>query len=104
MNNYNIDSEGFLIDFDTWDDNFRNITSKEECIELSDEHIFIINYLRIFYKKNKKSPAIRQLVSSLKKEYGPEIGNSLYLQMLFPTSPAQQSAKIAGLPKPKRCI
>ena len=104
MNNYNIDSEGFLLDFDTWDNNFRDITADTEQIILTEEHIFIIEFLRDFYKNNQKSPAIRALVSSLKQKYGQEIGSSIHLQMLFPSSPAVQSAKIAGLPKPKRCI
>ncbi len=104
MDNYNTDNEGFLLDFDTWDNNFRDITAKDEKIDLSVEHLFVIDFLRDFYNEKHKSPAIRQLVSSLKEKYGPDIGNSLHLQMLFPSSPAVQSAKIAGLPKPKRCI
>lgn len=104
MDNYNIDEHGFLSDFKSWDINFCKLTAIKEDIELSDDHILIINFLRSFYKKNNKSPAIRELVKALKVKHGEKIGNSLYLQVLFPKSPAVQAAKLAGLPKPKRCI
>ena len=104
MHNYNIDKDGFLLDFDSWDTNFCKISAENEEIQLSNDHMLVIKFLRKFYKKNNKSPAIRELVKSLKKEHGEKIGNSLYLQSLFPISPAVQAAKLAGLPKPKRCI
>lgn len=104
MDNYNIDKHGFLVDFDSWDINFCKLIAIDEDIDLSDNHMLVINFLRDFYQKNRKSPAIRELVKALKEEYGEKIGNSLYLQILFPVSPAVQAAKLAGLPKPKRCI
>ncbi len=104
VDNYNIDSEGFLLDFNSWDINFCKQIADQEGIQLSDKHFIIINFLREYYKKNHKSPAVRELVKSLKDKYGNEIGNSLFLQILFPVSPAVQAAKLAGLPKPKKCI
>lgn len=104
MDNYNIDDQGFLLNFDSWDIDFCKKTAYDEDIALSSEHILVINFLRNFYKKNQKSPAIRDLVKALKEKHGEKIGNSLYLQTLFPVSPAVQAAKLAGLPKPKRCI
>lgn len=104
VDNYNTDSEGFLLDFNSWDMKFCERTAAQEEIILSDKHLIIINFLREYYKKNQKSPAIRELVKSLKDKYGNEIGNSLFLQILFPVSPAVQAAKLAGLPKPKKCI
>ncbi|AIT09178.1 sulfur transfer protein TusE [Candidatus Francisella endociliophora] len=104
MDNYNTDKQGFLVDFESWDINFCKQVASKEDIELTNEHMLVINFLRDFYNKNKKSPAIRELVKALKEKHGEKIGNSLYLQILFPVSPAVQAAKLAGLPKPKRCI
>ena len=50
------------------------------------------------------APAIRALVKAMEKQYGPEKGNSRYLYKLFPEGPAKQATKIAGLPKPVKCI
>ena len=104
VDNYNMDKQGFLLDYQDWDKEFCNIMAKQEKISLSDDHLLVIDFLRAFYKEHQKSPAIRELVNSLKKKYGEKIGNSLYLQILFPVSPAVQAARLAGLPKPKRCI
>ncbi|ABI83349.1 TusE/DsrC/DsvC family sulfur relay protein [Francisella tularensis] len=104
MDNYNTDEHGFLLDFASWDMDFCNLVAAQENISLTQEHIFIIEFLRHFYQQTSKSPAIRELVKALKEKYGEKIGNSLYLQTLFPVSPAVQAAKLAGLPKPKRCI
>jgi tRNA 2-thiouridine synthesizing protein E len=95
---------GFLINYTDWSRSFAIECAHDEGIILTHDHWLIINFLREYFAKNMTTPAIRLLVQSLKKEYGAKKGNSLYLQSLFPTSPAVQAAKIAGLPKPKKCI
>ena len=47
---------------------------------------------------------VSALVKAMEKQYGPEKGNSRYLYKLFPEGPAKQATKIAGLPKPVKCI
>jgi tRNA 2-thiouridine synthesizing protein E len=96
--------DGFLIHYIDWSKDFAIKAAKDEGITLTKDHWLIINFLREYFSKNMKSPAIRLLVKSLKENYGTEKGNSLYLQSLFPESPAVQAAKIAGLPRPKKCI
>ena len=95
---------GCLIDYQQWSKAFAQNIAKEEGIELTEHHWLVIDFLRKYYQEKQSAPAIRMLVKSLKETHGSEIGNSLYLQTLFPVSPAVQAAKIAGLPKPKRCI
>ena len=99
-----VDREGFLIDYTSWKYQIGLSIAKQENIQLNDDHWKAIYIVRQYYFIEKKSPAIRLLVNLLKNTYGDKIGNSLYLQYLFPISPAIQVAKIAGLPKPKRCI
>lgn len=50
------------------------------------------------------TPAIRALVNALKTEFGPEVGNSRHLQRLLPKGPAKLASKLAGLPKPAKCL
>ncbi|MNN99777.1 Sulfurtransferase TusE [compost metagenome] len=64
----------------------------------------MINFVRDFYLQYKKSPAIRALTKAMKQEFGEEKANSRYLYRLFPEGPAKQATKLAGLPKPARCI
>jgi len=47
---------------------------------------------------------VRMLVKAMAKKYGEEKGNSRYLFRLFPDGPAKQATKIAGLPKPAKCL
>jgi tRNA 2-thiouridine synthesizing protein E len=47
---------------------------------------------------------MRVLVKAMANEFGPEKGNSRYLFKLFPKGPAKQATKIAGLPKPAKCL
>lgn len=102
--NYPTDKNGFLIDLSLWDKNFAEITAKNENIELAEAHWEVIFFLREFYQEYHTAPAIRALVKALKLRFGDTKGTSIYLQSLFPESPALQAAKIAGLPKPARCI
>jgi len=44
------------------------------------------------------------LVKAMAKQYGEEKGSSRYLYKLFPKGPAKQATKLAGLPKPVKCI
>jgi tRNA 2-thiouridine synthesizing protein E len=64
----------------------------------------VIHFVRGFYLEFNTSPAIRMLVKAMGQKYGEEKGNSRYLFRLFPQGPAKQATKIAGLPKPVKCL
>jgi|SRR5699024_1115690 len=98
------DHEGYLLHVQDWNEALAEILAAQENINLTDEHWLIIRFVRQFYQQYNTSPAIRMLVSAVKKEYGETKGNSRYLQRLFPNGPAKQATKIAGLPKPVKCI
>ena len=98
------DAQGYLLNSDDWTPELAEVIAYHESISLTDEHWEVINYVRKFYQEFNTSPAIRPLVKYLGQEAGAEKGNSLYLYQLFPKGPAKQATKIAGLPKPKRCI
>ncbi|XAW90655.1 TusE/DsrC/DsvC family sulfur relay protein [Vibrio sp. CDRSL-10 TSBA] len=98
------DAQGYLLDYTVWEEGMIDILAKEEGIALTDAHLEVVHFVRRFYEEFNTSPAIRMLVKAMEKEHGPEKGNSKYLFKLFPKGPAKQATKLAGLPKPAKCL
>ncbi|WP_342321231.1 sulfurtransferase TusE [Kosakonia sp. BYX6] len=98
------DSEGYLKDTSLWSEALAQVIAAKESISLSAEHWEVVRFVRDFYLEFNTSPAIRMLVKAMANKYGEEKGNSRYLYRLFPKGPAKQATKIAGLPKPVKCI
>ena len=87
-----------------WQPALAPLLAQSEDILLTPEHWEVINFVREFYLQFNTSPAIRALVKALAASLGPAKGNSRYLQRLFPGGAAKQASKIAGLPKPAKCL
>lgn len=98
------DPEGFLITLADWNQSVAETIAIKENIALTPAHWEIINFVRDFHQQYKHAPAIRILIKAIKEKLGEEKGNSIYLHSLFPDGAAKQISKIAGLPKPTRCI
>nr|WP_172634462.1 TusE/DsrC/DsvC family sulfur relay protein [Shewanella violacea] len=98
------DHQGYLKQVSDWNEEIAEIIAKGEDIELSAAHWEVIRFVRDFYLEFKTSPAIRVLVKAIGQKLGADKGNSKYLYTLFPVGPAKQATKIAGLPKPAKCI
>ncbi|WNC70565.1 TusE/DsrC/DsvC family sulfur relay protein [Thalassotalea psychrophila] len=98
------DKEGYLLNITDWSEDLAVVIAIGDNIELSQDHWQVVIFVRNFYLEYKTSPAIRALIKALKQEFGEEKANSRYLYRLFPKGPAKQATKIAGLPKPARCI
>lgn len=98
------DSEGYLKDTTLWSEELATLIAEKEGIALAAEHWEVVRFVREFYLEFNTSPAIRMLVKAMASKFGEEKGNSRYLYRLFPKGPAKQATKIAGLPKPVKCI
>lgn len=98
------DNDGYLQNPRQWSETLALMIARQENVSLTDEHWQVIHFVREFYLEFNTSPAIRLLVKAMEKKFGAEKGNSRYLYRLFPAGPAKQATKIAGLPKPVRCI
>ncbi|HCV01624.1 TusE/DsrC/DsvC family sulfur relay protein [Pseudoalteromonas sp. SSMSWG5] len=98
------DKQGYLLDSNDWCEELAPIIAEQENITLSEQHWEVVHFVRDFYLEYNTSPAIRMLVKAMAQKLGEEKGNSMYLYKLFPKGPAKQATKIAGLPKPARCI
>ncbi|WP_428848477.1 TusE/DsrC/DsvC family sulfur relay protein [Shewanella kaireitica] len=102
--NIETDHQGYLKVVSDWSPELALVIAKDEEIELTEAHWEVINFVRNFYLEFKTSPAIRVLVKAIGQSLGADKGNSKYLYTLFPVGPAKQATKIAGLPKPAKCI
>ncbi|MDR0219213.1 MAG: sulfurtransferase TusE [Enterobacteriaceae bacterium] len=98
------DAQGYLKNSSDWRDTMAPLLAEQEDITLTEQHWEVIRFVREFYEEFNTSPAIRMLVKAMSQKYGEEKGNSRYLYRLFPKGPAKQATKIAGLPKPVKCI
>ena len=98
------DRYGYLIQPQDWSDDLAKQIAKQENISLTQEHWHIIYFVRDFYQRYNTPPAMRTLTKTLTQTNGAAKGNSRYLHKLFPGGPAKLVCKIAGLPKPVRCI
>lgn len=99
-----LDNNGYLASMDDWSPDVAVAFAEVEDIELNEQHWKVIHFVRDFYDTFDTSPAIRILVKALKESYGEQIGSSRHLQRLFPNGPAKVACKLAGLPKPAKCL
>lgn len=98
------DNDGYLKESSQWSEALAVVIAEKEAIALSPEHWEVVRFVREFYLEFNTSPTIRMLVKAMANKFGEEKGNSRYLYRLFPKGPAKQATKIAGLPKPVKCI
>ena len=106
VNNTIIETDplGYLLDVNQWNQDVALAIAEKENLQLTEAHWEVIHFVRDFYKEYKTSPAIRMLVKAMVQKLGEDKGNSRYLQRLFPDGPAKQATKLAGLPKPAKCL
>ncbi|MDQ3268246.1 MAG: TusE/DsrC/DsvC family sulfur relay protein [Pseudomonadota bacterium] len=96
---YETDKEGYLVNFDDWNMDIAKFIAQAEELEMTDSHWEIIKFLRAYYKQHQSTPNIREVTQAVSEELSEEKGKSPYLYDLFPSGPAEQGCKIAGLPK-----
>ena len=99
-----VDKAGYLLDVNDWRPGLAPLLAADEGIELTESHWEVVNFVREFYLEYNTSPAMRALVKAMQLKFGPEKANSRYLFRLFKKGPAKQATKIAGLPKPAKCL
>lgn len=101
---YEIDEDGYLTDWQEWNEGIAGLMAKEDGLELGEAHWEVIKFLRDYFEKFQIAPMIKILTKELKKKYGKEKGNTKYLYELYPAGPAKQACRYAGLPKPTGCV
>lgn len=104
LDQLSLDKHGYLADMAAWTPDVALLFAAAEGITLTDAHWEVVWFVRAFYQEFQTSPAIRLLVKAMAEKLGADKGNSKYLFLLFPEGPAKQATRIAGLPKPAKCL
>jgi tRNA 2-thiouridine synthesizing protein E len=91
------DDDGYLLEPD-YGDEIVNVIAAAEGIELTPRHWEVVKYMRDQYREHGHTPNFRNMLKGI-NEFWPE-ADSKALYDLFPTGPAKQGAKVAGLPQP----
>ena len=99
-----LDKHGYLLNVQDWSEQVAEEFAQLESISLTAAHWEVVHFVRQFYLEFNTSPAMRILVKAMAQQLGPDKGNSKYLFKLFPQGPAKQATRIAGLPKPAKCL
>ena len=91
------DDDGFLLE-PNYSDEVVKVIAEAEGITLTDDHWKIVQYMRDQYREHGQTPNYRSMLKDM-DEVVPGL-DSKAIYDLFPTGPAKQGAKVAGLPKP----
>lgn len=99
------DDDGYLVNLDDWSEDVANKLAEAEEIKMAEEHWSVVNFLREYYDDYQIAPAVKVLTKAIAKERDMDKkAASEFLYGLFPSGPALQACKIAGLPKPTGCV
>jgi dissimilatory sulfite reductase related protein len=92
-----VDDEGFLTEYDEWDDDLGTALATAIGITMTDEHWKVVHFLRDDFQSQGETATIRRVST---------VGGVPTKQLfeLFPKKPAKKMAYVAGLPKPHGCV
>jgi TusE/DsrC/DsvC family sulfur relay protein len=93
----NVNEEGFLTDYEEWDDDVARVLATQIGIELTDDHWAVLRFLRDDYETQGETATLRRV-----NKVGGVPTKRLF--ELFPGKPAKKMSYVAGLPKPKGCV
>jgi tRNA 2-thiouridine synthesizing protein E len=92
-----VNDEGFLENADEWTEEIGAELAADLGIELGEEHLAVIRFVREDYASNGVTPTLRRTTTQtgvpLKRMFA-----------LFPKKPAKKLAYVAGVPKPVGCV
>lgn len=91
-----INEEGYLTDFNQWDEKIGEVLANEAGISLSPRHWEVLKYLQNEQKK--------QMALSIRRVGKSGVVDIKEFYQLFPKAPLKTATKIAGIPKPASCI
>jgi len=96
------DTDGYLIQPETWNKTIANTIAKEEGIELNDTYWTALDFMREYYRERNIAPDVRHLITHFKEvnQCSKKEAKQIVFD-LFPYGYVQQACKIAGMKKPR---
>jgi TusE/DsrC/DsvC family sulfur relay protein len=92
-----VNEEGFLTEYDEWDEALAEVLAAQIGITLTDAHWTVIRFLREDFKVQGETATTRRVQTvggvGVKEQFA-----------LFPKKPGKKMSYIAGLPKPHGCV
>ncbi|MEW5967088.1 MAG: TusE/DsrC/DsvC family sulfur relay protein [Pseudomonadota bacterium] len=92
-------ARGHLMELDPWTEASAVDMARKDGLDLTDDHLAIIRYLRDCYADHGGTVNARMLMRSLEEEFA-GLGGHKFLYNLFPLGPIAQASRYAGLPMP----
>lgn len=92
-------TRGHLSELEPWTEAHAIELARRDGLELTDDHLGIIRYLRDCYADHGGTVSARLLMQSLEEEFA-GLGGHKFLYNLFPSGPIAQASHYAGLPLP----
>ncbi len=94
---------GYLVKHEEWNDDVANVIAQGEGIELTRDHLDVIEYLRdAYFNHNGEQPNNRAMLKAMQSKWPDRKVDNKMLFDLFPGNPSKQAGKIAGLPESMR--
>lgn len=88
--------EGYMTDPSQWNEDIARELAKEEDIDLTEDHMKVLKFLREKYNEGAQL--------SIRKVGKSGIIDIKGLYKLFPGGPLKISSRLAGIPKPQSCV
>lgn len=100
---YLVTQDNYLVDIDSWDSDIRDWLAERADLQLSDERLSAIDFIRKTYFKRKQHPNPRVIMANHAGSYGQDKGTLRYFYQLFPKG-VQQAFAVAGVPMQGFCF
>jgi tRNA 2-thiouridine synthesizing protein E len=100
MADLRVDSEGFLLSRDDWNEDVMRELALRDGMTLNEDHVRCILKARDMYDEDGTVPPIRLFA----KAVGIQDRKAKELYDLFETGPMKRICKWGGLPKPTGCV
>lgn len=93
------DDEGYLVDPDDWNDALAQQIAQGLGVELTDDHWFVLRFMRDRYHENRVTVDARHVMRHLEQRYPGQGRHRLF--ELFPYGYVAQACRVAGMKRPR---